>query len=74
MPEEIALRYPTLSLEQIYATITYYWHSQAEVDAYLEAAEEHETRMREEQERCPPLAVKRLREIIQARHATTSAP
>ena len=23
-PEEIALHYPTLSLEQIYATITYY--------------------------------------------------
>lgn len=39
-PEEIAARYRTLTLEQIYATLTYYWHNQAQVDAYL-------TRLRE---------------------------
>jgi uncharacterized protein (DUF433 family) len=36
-PEEIAIRYPNLSLEQIYATITYYLANQDEVDAYIEA-------------------------------------
>ncbi len=66
--EEIALRYPTLSMEEVYATITYYWHKQAAIDAYLKAAEEHEKRMREEQERNPPPVVKRLRALIQARH------
>ena len=34
-PEEIAGIYPDLSLEKIYATITYYLHNQQEIDAYL---------------------------------------
>ncbi len=34
-PEEIAARYRTLALEQVYAAMTYYWHNQAEIDAYL---------------------------------------
>ena len=35
-PEEIALRYSTLTLEQIHATITYALANQAQVDAYLQ--------------------------------------
>ena len=35
--EDIALRYPTLSLEAVYATITYYWHNREKLDAYLHA-------------------------------------
>lgn len=35
-PEEIAARYRTLTLEQIYATITYYLHNRVEIDAYLQ--------------------------------------
>jgi uncharacterized protein (DUF433 family) len=34
-PEEIVANLPTLSLEQVYATITYYLHHRAEMDAYL---------------------------------------
>lgn len=34
-PEQIALEYPGLTLEQIHATITYYWHNKKDVDAYL---------------------------------------
>jgi uncharacterized protein (DUF433 family) len=34
-PEELALRFPTLSLEQIHATITYYLAQEAEVSRYL---------------------------------------
>jgi uncharacterized protein (DUF433 family) len=34
-PEEIAATYPELGLEKIYATITYYLHNRAEIDAYL---------------------------------------
>jgi uncharacterized protein (DUF433 family) len=33
--EEIAATYPDLDLEKIYATITYYLHNRAEMDAYL---------------------------------------
>lgn len=34
-PEEIAANLPTLSLEQIHATITYYLHNRSQIDAYL---------------------------------------
>lgn len=34
-PEEIAANLPTLSLEQIHATITYYLHNRTQIDAYL---------------------------------------
>lgn len=34
-PEEIALRYSTLSLEQVHAAITYYLHNQADMELYL---------------------------------------
>jgi len=34
-PEDIAAIYPELSLEQIYATITYYLHRRSHLDAYL---------------------------------------
>ena len=38
-PEEIVLRYPTLSLEQVYATITYYLSHQSQVDGVFGACE-----------------------------------
>ena len=65
-PEEIALRYPTLSLKEIYTTITFYWQNQSEVDAYLRAVEDHEIRMRRAQEMNPPPAVKRMRGLSAA--------
>ena len=34
-PEEILSIYPDLTLEKIYATITYYFQNQKEIDAYL---------------------------------------
>lgn len=35
-PEEIAQEYPGLSLEKVYATITYYLRNREELDAYLQ--------------------------------------
>jgi len=72
-PEDIAVRYPTLTLEQVYATITYYWANRSEVDAYLNACREHEARMRREQDIKPSPAVKRLRAIARQR-ASMSTP
>jgi uncharacterized protein (DUF433 family) len=34
-PEEIAANLPTLSLEKIHATITYYLHNRPQIDTYL---------------------------------------
>lgn len=36
LPEEIALNYPPLTLEQIHATITYYLGNRTGVDQYLD--------------------------------------
>jgi len=34
-PEEIAVRHPVLTLEQVYATITFYLKNQYEIDQYI---------------------------------------
>ena len=34
-PEETVLRYPTLSLEQVHATITFYLANQEKIDSYI---------------------------------------
>ena len=66
-PEAIAARYPSLSLEQVYATITYYLRNQERVSAYLAAWLEHGRRMREAQDRDPPPVVAKPRERAAAR-------
>lgn len=73
-PEDIVLRYPTLSLEAVYATITYYWRNRERVDAYLRAWREHGERMRREQELDPPPAVQRLRAMIRQRQLDSLSP
>ncbi len=46
--EQIATRYPTLSLEQVYATLTYYWQNPETVTAYLRLVEQETERHRRE--------------------------
>ncbi len=62
-PEAIARRFPTLTLEQIYATILYYLHNREKIDAYLTDWLEYGHRMREEQNRNPPPVVIHLRAL-----------
>jgi uncharacterized protein (DUF433 family) len=65
--EEIAARYRTLSLEQVYATLTYYWGNRDRLDGYLrEVREDYERHWREQQENPSP-AVRRLRELARQR-------
>ncbi|NOZ60463.1 MAG: DUF433 domain-containing protein, partial [Calditrichaeota bacterium] len=52
-PEEIAVRYPTLTLEQVYATITYYLHNKNKVDEYLAKWRAHGEQAWLEQQRNP---------------------
>jgi uncharacterized protein (DUF433 family) len=65
--EQIAARYPSLSVEQVYATLTYYWRNRAQVDAYLRAVDQELERQRREQDLHPSPAVQRLRELAQQR-------
>lgn len=62
-PEAIAARYPALTLEQVYATITYYLHNQETVERYLTQWLEHGEQMRAEQERHPTPAMLKLRQM-----------
>lgn len=62
-PEEIAVRFPTITLEQVYATILYYLHNRETVDAYITDWLEWSRQVREEQERNPPPFVLRLRAL-----------
>ncbi len=62
-PEDIVSSYPTLTLDQVYATILYYLRNREQVNAYLEDWLEWGRRMREEQERNPPPVVIRLRAL-----------
>ena len=66
-PEEIVARYRTLTLEQVYATITYYLHKQEEIDHYLERWRAYTEAAWQEQQRNPPEFVRQLRERIQRR-------
>ena len=66
-PEQIAARYRTLSLEQVYATLTYYWRNREQVEAYLRAVEKEVERQRQEQDRHPSPAVQRLCELARQR-------
>ena len=64
-PEEIAARYRTLTLEQVYATITYYLHKQEEIDKYLKRWRAYTEAAWQEQQSNPPEFVRELRERIQ---------
>ena len=65
--EEILLKYPPLSLTDIYAVITYYLWSREKVEAYLEERRRFEEAVRRENEtRFPPAGV---RERLLARRA-----
>lgn len=66
-PEAIQRRFPSLTLEQVYATILYYLSNREKIDAYLTDWLEWGHRMREEQERNPPPFVLRLRALKAAR-------
>jgi uncharacterized protein (DUF433 family) len=77
-PEEIAERFDTLTLDQVYATILYYLRSRDAIDAYLTRWLESGERARREQALDP--AFQRLRTRLRqvrasrlAREATSGA-
>jgi len=55
--------YPSLTLEQVYATILYYLHEKEKVSQYIADWLEWGRKMREEQRKNPPPVVERLRKL-----------
>jgi uncharacterized protein (DUF433 family) len=68
-PEEIAQTYPSLSLEQIYATILYYLQEQETVSAYIKNWIEHGHKMREQQRLNPPPISEKFKQLRSERRA-----
>lgn len=62
-PEEIAKTYPSLDLEQVYATTLYYLHNKEQVTQYLTNWLEWGQQMREEQKHNPPPISEKLRQL-----------
>jgi uncharacterized protein (DUF433 family) len=65
-PETIRQQYPSLSLEEIYGSITYYLANRAEVDAYLQRQEAVWEEFRKRCDANPSPVVERLRALRRA--------
>src|ERR1700731_2453447 len=66
-PEEIANTYPSLNLEQVYATILYYLHNKEAVSKYLADWMEWGREMRKRQSMNPSPGSQRLRKFKEER-------
>ena len=62
-PEEIQTQLPTLSLKEIYATITYYLYNFTEVQAYLAQLESRQEERYQESKKHPSPVAERLRQL-----------
>jgi uncharacterized protein (DUF433 family) len=65
--EQIAARYPTLTLEQVYATLTYYWHNRQEIDGYLRTVDQEIKQQRQDQALNPAPAIQHLLKVARQR-------
>jgi uncharacterized protein (DUF433 family) len=68
-PEEIAVRYRNLTLEQVYATVLYYFHNREKVEIYLTSWRTYTEQASLEKQGQPAMSIRRLREL-KARRAT----
>ncbi len=72
-PEEIAERFHTLTLEQVYATILYYHANQKAVSAYIADWLAWGQQMREQQQNNPPPFLEKLRQFKAQQDAETQS-
>ncbi len=63
-PEETVLHFPTLSLEQVHATITYFLANRVSVDTYVRRVEAEQMQGWEAQQGSPSEFVRSLRERL----------
>jgi uncharacterized protein (DUF433 family) len=73
LPEQIVANYRTLSLEQVFATLTYYLHDKERVDEYMRQGDAiGEAYYQEHLQQEPPEVVKRLK-LLKAQRAAIQA-
>lgn len=69
-PETIVRRFPSLTLEQVYAAILYYLHNKNQVERYMNDWLEFGQRMRDNQKKNPPPVIVKLRTLKKKRTKT----
>lgn len=69
-PEQIQTSFPSLGLDQVYATILYYLRNREAIDVYLADWRESGRVAREQQRRNPPAGVARLRTLMAERESS----
>ncbi|NES24175.1 MAG: DUF433 domain-containing protein [Symploca sp. SIO3E6] len=69
-PEAIAEQFLTITLEQVYATILYYFHNQEIVAKYISDWIEHTNQVQQKYDENPPEFVVRLLKLKEKREAT----
>ena len=68
LPEEIALEYPTVTLEQVHGVIAWYLGNRDQADAYLRRCKSRAREVRSEQAASgDPEVVQRLRRLAEER-------
>jgi uncharacterized protein (DUF433 family) len=72
--ERIRHSFPTLNLEEVYATITYYLHNKQQIDAYNEQGEKIAEAYYQEYLQQEPPVVKRLRAMKKQQQSGTAQP
>jgi len=70
-PEEIARTYPSVTLEQVYATILYYLHNKEIVSKYIADWLEYCLKSEREQDENQPPFIVRLRKLKAEQGVTT---
>lgn len=73
-PEQIARRFSTLTLEQVYATILYYLHHKETIDRYIADWLEFSRQAREEQARKHPEWIEKMRRLKSEQEARKQVP
>jgi len=71
-PELIAAWYPELSLEQIFATLTYYFANREQIDRYLAEGNAWFEAQWRQQHVAPPPVVERLRHLKREKQLTAA--
>ncbi|MDJ1184969.1 DUF433 domain-containing protein [Roseofilum casamattae] len=69
-PEQITKTYPTLTLEQVYATILFYLSDREKISQYMSEWLTHCTKSEQAQDENPPEFILKLRKLRAERQST----
>lgn len=72
--EQIASYYPGLTLEKIYATLTFYYAKQSEINQYLENVEQNKEQHYQQYSSNPSPVIQRLKKLKDKQKHTSLKP